>query len=275
MEQRRVFAQVLTVETVIASVVFLLVLTALLYSLIRRRAGAGVGPSPRSERPRLEVSYLAALVVIAAGLVVYTASANDWMHPGGDAQAAGRGGGKAAPVEVDVTAFQWCWKFTHPAPGAHQAARSGHGPDARPAADAHHAAEAHHAADGGHGSGGAHGQRSDGARAATTTANCRDGRLPTLVVPTGRTVRINLTSLDVIHSLWVPALRYKMDAFPDHTNSFTFTVDKEGRWIGRCAEFCGDRHHAMEFWLKAVSPEEYDDWVSQHQQDGPTGGAAA
>ncbi|RCG17389.1 cytochrome c oxidase subunit II [Streptomyces diacarni] len=99
--------------------------------------------------------------------------------------------------------------------------------------------------------------------------------MPTLVVPTGRTVRINLTSLDVIHSLWVPALRYKMDAFPDHTNSFTFTVDKEGRWIGRCAEFCGDRHHAMEFWLKAVSPEEYDDWVSQHQQDGPTGGAAA
>ena len=53
-------------------------------------------------------------------------------------------------------------------------------------------------------------------RSVSTTATCNGGDLPTLVVPTGRPVRIELTSHDVIHSFWVPALRYKLDAFPHH-----------------------------------------------------------
>ncbi|MFF4520764.1 cytochrome c oxidase subunit II [Streptomyces bluensis] len=101
------------------------------------------------------------------------------------------------------------------------------------------------------------------------TATCSGAALPTLVIPTGRPVTFRLTSRDVIHSLWVPRLRYKMDAFPDHVNAFTLFVDREGRWIGRCAEFCGYRHHTMDFWIKAVSPEEYDTWLADH------GGAAS
>ncbi|MEU6095098.1 cytochrome c oxidase subunit II [Streptomyces sp. NPDC047079] len=99
-------------------------------------------------------------------------------------------------------------------------------------------------------------------------ANCRAGNLPTLVVPTGRPVQLRLTSRDVIHSLWVPQLRYKRDAFPDHVNTFTFTVDHKGRWKGRCAEFCGQRHYSMDFWLKAVPPEEYDRWLHGHTGGG-------
>ncbi|WP_016910526.1 cytochrome c oxidase subunit II [Streptomyces xiaopingdaonensis] len=93
---------------------------------------------------------------------------------------------------------------------------------------------------------------------------CRGKQQPTVVVPTGRPVTFTLTSKDVIHSLWVPELRYKMDAFPDHRNTFTLTVDREGRWKGRCAEFCGERHSTMDFWFKAVSPEEYEQWVDAH-----------
>ncbi|MFI2435965.1 cytochrome c oxidase subunit II [Streptomyces sp. NPDC018693] len=100
------------------------------------------------------------------------------------------------------------------------------------------------------------------------TGTCRDGDLPTLVVPAGRPVTLHLTSRDVIHSLWVPRLRYKMDAFPHHENTFTVTVDRAGRWIGRCAEFCGDRHYVMDFWLKAVEPEEYDTWLAEQHRNG-------
>ncbi|PZH04846.1 cytochrome c oxidase subunit II [Streptomyces sp. NTH33] len=104
-------------------------------------------------------------------------------------------------------------------------------------------------------------------------ANCQGDNLPTLVVPTGRPVQVRLTSHDVIHSFWVPQLRYKMDAFPNHVNTFTFRLDHKGRWLGKCAEFCGERHYAMHFWVKAVSPEEYDRFL--HGQASGGGGAAA
>ncbi|MES4908632.1 MULTISPECIES: cytochrome c oxidase subunit II [unclassified Streptomyces] len=219
MNRRHVFDQVFTLELALAAIVFVTVLGALLYSVVRRRAGSGVSPSRRAERPRMESYYVAVLAVVAVFLVVYTALAN---HHERHAPA------HRPTVRVDVTAYQWCWQFAHPR------ARE---------------------------------------RAVSTTATCRDGRLPTLVVPTGRTVRIELTSRDVIHSLWVPALRYKMDAFPDHVNTFTLTFDREGRWIGRCAEFCGQRHHSMDFWLKAVSPRKYATWLHEHSQAG-TGGAS-
>jgi cytochrome c oxidase subunit 2 len=106
----------------------------------------------------------------------------------------------------------------------------------------------------------------------SVTGTCRGDDLPTVVVPTGRPVQLHLTSRDVIHSLWVPDLRYKMDAFPDHVNTFTVTLDKQGRWLGKCAEFCGQRHYTMHFWLKAVSPEEYDRWLDG--QADSAGGAA-
>jgi cytochrome c oxidase subunit 2 len=83
-----------------------------------------------------------------------------------------------------------------------------------------------------------------------------------------------MTSRDVIHSLWVPRLRYKRDIFPHHVNTFTLTVDREGRWVGRCGEFCGDRHHTMDFWFKAVSPAAYDKWLAQHA-GAPAGGTPA
>jgi heme/copper-type cytochrome/quinol oxidase subunit 2 len=95
----------------------------------------------------------------------------------------------------------------------------------------------------------------------SVTGTCKGKDIPTLVVPTGRTVQLRITSRDVIHSLWVPDLRYKMDAFPHHVNTFTLTLDRAGRWRGRCAEFCGQRHATMDFWIKAVPPREYDRWA--------------
>lgn len=98
----------------------------------------------------------------------------------------------------------------------------------------------------------------------TVSGTCRPRQYPTMVVPTGRPVQISLTSQDVVHSFWVPALDVKVDAFPDHTNTFTLTFDRPGRWLGRCAEFCGTYHTTMDFYVRAVTPARYRQWLAQH-----------
>ncbi len=83
-----------------------------------------------------------------------------------------------------------------------------------------------------------------------------------MVLPTDRTIRIVETSPDVIHSFFVPAFLFKRDVIPGRENTFEFTVKKEGEYIGRCAEFCGEKHSAMNFRVRVVSPEEYDQYIA-------------
>jgi len=83
------------------------------------------------------------------------------------------------------------------------------------------------------------------------------GDRPTLYLPVGETVQFRLTSNDVIHSFWVPAFLYKMDVFPQRVNSFEVTPQREGTYVGKCAELCGTEHARMLFNVEIVSPEEY------------------
>ncbi len=96
----------------------------------------------------------------------------------------------------------------------------------------------------------------------TVTASCENGHYPTLVVPAGEPVQVTATSRDVIHSFWVPAFRFKMDAFPHHVNSFVMTVPHPGTWLGHCAEFCGEDHAFMTFRLRAVSLPAFRSWLA-------------
>ncbi|MBO0728030.1 MAG: cytochrome c oxidase subunit II [Acidimicrobiaceae bacterium] len=96
----------------------------------------------------------------------------------------------------------------------------------------------------------------------TVTGTCTGGNDPKLVVPTGVPVRIDLTSADVVHSMWVPHLRFKTAAFPDFVNSFVMVVNDPGHWPGYCAEFCGTYHYRMRFTLDAVSPQQYSSWAA-------------
>jgi cytochrome c oxidase subunit 2 len=80
------------------------------------------------------------------------------------------------------------------------------------------------------------------------------------VVPAGVAVRVRLTSADVIHSFWIPALRYKHDAIPGSTQVVTLTFGK-GVFSGQCAEFCGLRHSNMVFTIHAVSPPAFAAWA--------------
>jgi cytochrome c oxidase subunit II len=88
------------------------------------------------------------------------------------------------------------------------------------------------------------------------------GQPPQLVLPTDTTIRFTETSPDVIHSFWVPAFLFKRDVIPGRVNTFEVTITKEGEYIGRCAELCGEKHAAMNFSVLAVPPDEYEDYIS-------------
>jgi cytochrome c oxidase subunit II len=87
--------------------------------------------------------------------------------------------------------------------------------------------------------------------------------VPLLVLPIGRKIRFEEHSEDVIHSFWVPELLFKRDVFPGNVrNVFEVTIDKDGRYVGRCAELCGTYHSQMTFELVAVSPERYEQFLA-------------
>jgi len=97
---------------------------------------------------------------------------------------------------------------------------------------------------------------------------------PELVVPAGSTVRLNLRTDDVIHSIWVPEFLGKRDLIPRVDNEIDVEVTEEGVWTGRCAEFCGLDHWQMNFTVRAVSPDEFDAWADDARAaDQPIVGA--
>ncbi|MFI7597632.1 cytochrome c oxidase subunit II [Actinoplanes sp. NPDC049681] len=101
----------------------------------------------------------------------------------------------------------------------------------------------------------------ENARTVASTLGSSDV-IPLLVLPTGRKIRFEETSRDVIHSFWVPEMLFKRDVFPGNTrNVFEVTLDREGRYVGRCAELCGTYHAFMQFELVVVSPERFDQFL--------------
>jgi cytochrome c oxidase subunit II len=88
-----------------------------------------------------------------------------------------------------------------------------------------------------------------------------------LVLPTDTTIRFRQSSPDVIHSFWVPEWLFKRDVIPGRGNTFELTLRKEGEFIGRCAELCGEKHAFMNFSLKVVSPQEYESHIADLKAD--------
>jgi cytochrome c oxidase subunit 2 len=95
-----------------------------------------------------------------------------------------------------------------------------------------------------------------------------------LVVPTGKKIRLLITSSDVIHGWWVPDLAVKRDAIPGFVNEVWFTVDEPGIHRGQCTVLCGRDHGFMPIVVEAKTPAEFDAWVKA-QKGGATEVAAA
>ncbi|MCF6093637.1 cytochrome c oxidase subunit II [Microaerobacter geothermalis] len=84
-----------------------------------------------------------------------------------------------------------------------------------------------------------------------------------LYIPTGKKIQFEITSADVIHAFWVPALGGKIDANPGMVNKMWLEADEPGVYQGRCAELCGASHALMDFSVIAVSSGEFEDWVKE------------
>lgn len=104
-----------------------------------------------------------------------------------------------------------------------------------------------------------------------TPGSVKQDELPTLVLPVGKKVEIQLNSRDVIHSFWVVDFLYKKDMIPGRTNYMSIIPEREGTYAGKCAELCGEYHSLMLFNVKVVSQAEYDKYIAGLKAAGNNG----
>ncbi len=140
-------------------------------------------------------------------------------------------------VKVQVVAFQWNWEFKYEDESA---------------------------------------KRADGQQVSTVGSS---GEIPLLVLPVGKTIQYDLVSTDVIHSFWVPEFHFKRDVMPNpeknnQDSSFQNKIDREGSFVGRCAELCGTYHSVMNFEVRALSVDKYDQYIALRKQTNPATGQA-
>lgn len=96
-----------------------------------------------------------------------------------------------------------------------------------------------------------------------------------VVIPAGVPVKINLRTVDVIHSFWVPKLAGKVDMIPNRGNYLWLKAEKPGYFYGQCAEYCGASHAIMRFRVIALSPSDYVKWLDNQKNPARTATAAA
>jgi cytochrome c oxidase subunit II len=93
--------------------------------------------------------------------------------------------------------------------------------------------------------------------------------IPILVLPAGKRIEFQIASADVIHAFWVPEFLFKRDVIPDpeanHSdNIFQISeITKTGAFVGRCAEMCGTYHSMMNFEVRVVQPNDFKAYLQQ------------
>jgi cytochrome c oxidase subunit 2 len=132
--------------------------------------------------------------------------------------------GEGQPLEIDAVGQQWMWRFQYPALTAAGDSESGDVP-------------------------------------ATDQAFSNLFSYTTLTVPVDTAVLLNVTSTDVLHSWWVPALGGQVQATPGKEAQTWFKADEEGVYEGRSATFSGSAYPAMRIFVNVVSPTEYESYI--------------
>ncbi len=90
-----------------------------------------------------------------------------------------------------------------------------------------------------------------------------------IYIPAGEPVRLEVTSADVIHSLWIPNLNGKIDMVPGRVNPFWIQADKPGVYRGQCAEYCGIQHALMAMAVVVLEPEAFEARMAAMAQPAP------
>jgi heme/copper-type cytochrome/quinol oxidase subunit 2 len=78
-----------------------------------------------------------------------------------------------------------------------------------------------------------------------------------LVLPVGTSIRLVVSSNDVIHCFAIPSLAIKSDAIPGRLNATGFIINRPSTYYGQCSELCGVLHGFMPIGLHAVSVPSY------------------
>jgi len=93
----------------------------------------------------------------------------------------------------------------------------------------------------------------------------RDDILSTaMIVPVGHSVHLHLRAQEVIHSLFIPAMRFKQDTVPGMEIHSHFTPTQIGNYEIACAELCGLGHYRMRAVVRVVSEQEFENWLRAH-----------
>jgi cytochrome c oxidase subunit 2 len=82
-----------------------------------------------------------------------------------------------------------------------------------------------------------------------------------LTLPINTSIRMIITSNDVIHSFAVPSLGVKVDALPGRLNTTGFVINRPATLYGQCSELCGILHNSMPICIKAVSLPSYLQYI--------------
>lgn len=226
----------------------------------RKRKNSPEFPRQTGYNVSLELTYTAIPFVIIAVLFYFTVVVQNYVHEKTD----------NPDVTVDVTAFQWNWKF-----GYRNVNNVGgltyNGVDTeREAINAEQLEAYKERVDPEHGHpqpGPLHGLPENDILSylhynkIETVGNSTE--IPVLVLPTGKRIEFQLAATDVIHAFWVPEFLFKRDVMPNPAENHSDNVfqiseiQKEGAFVGRCAEMCGTFHSMMNFEVRAVSPEKF------------------
>ena len=174
-------------------------------------------------------------------------------------------------VVVDITAFQWNWKFGYQKVAYSDGSFNYDGADpARKAAliSKPEGTDAH-----GHEKVGAIRGLNPEDRSylnfnKVETVGTSD-EIPVLVLPKGKRIEFQQASADVIHSFWVPEFLFKRDVFPDPKSNHSDNtwqvseITETGAFVGRCAEMCGTFHSMMNFEIRVVEADAFKTYLQQ------------
>jgi cytochrome c oxidase subunit 2 len=220
---------------VIALVVFVAVIGALSYALVKFRARKGSTPAQIRGNTRLETAWTVGAAVILVGLAILTflRLGSIQSPPNSDAAGAnlvGESGelyasntprpppnGKS--LNITIIGRQYIWQFVYPSAN----------------------------------------EPADGLGAPYSYEE--------MVVPTNTTITLNIVSEDVVHSWWVPQLGGKFQAVPGYHNYTWMKISKPGVYRGQCALLCGRGHARMIATVTAVPPAQFEAWLAYQKQE--------
>lgn len=259
-------------------VVGVIVWAAMFWAFIayRKRKNSPLYPKQTKENLPFELVCTAIPFVLVAVLFYFTVTVENKVlakNPNPD-------------VTINVTAFKWNWDFGYAGttvPGA-----TADGPQSQPASPGGEEGVPEGAGEAGEGeaasSEGGEGEARENVRgplddtswynpSEVHTIGTSDD-IPVLVLPVNKTIEFRLRSRDVVHSFWVPDFLFKRDVFPDpeanqSDNVFQVTIDRQGAFVGRCAELCGTYHSAMNFEVRGVPQNVYDAYLKLRSTVNP------